>query len=303
MRLVDIARELTPPLFWRALAQAKRSISRRNDKLVLRTVHGVALLMDAEHALPVYAGTYPLYDTALPSFASFLVQHQSRAITVVDVGANIGDTACLIAAVAGRDNVRFVCVEADDAYLPMLRHNTAQLNAELVEAIAGRRSGIVKLASSRSGAGTSAFVVDTRTEHRMVSLDDLNCGHVDILKVDTDGFDLEVLSGASATLRKTDALFTEFSPKHLREYGKCEPKALIDHIRAQGFNAALAYDNFGVPIGLLRDEALSAICNYVDLQRLILLDLLFCRDEKLLTKFANLESERARTTLNVKLRG
>jgi FkbM family methyltransferase len=299
MRFHDIARGFIPPFLWQALSRAKRSLSYGADKPVLRTVRGVNLLMDAKHALPTYAASYPLYDTALPTFASFLVRHRSP-ITVVDVGANIGDTACLIAAAAGRDNVHFICVEADDAYLPMLRHNTAQLNAELVEAIAGRSSGIAKLASSRSGAGTSAFVTDETTERRMVSLDDLNCGHVDILKVDTDGFDLEVLRGASAMLRTADSAFIEFSPRHLRDYGKCEPQALLDHIRAHGFNAALAYDNFGVPIGLLRDDALRAICNYVDMQSLILLDLLFCRDEMLLAEFAKLENERAKTKLAVK---
>jgi len=297
MRLIDIARGLTPPLLWRALANAKRSILRSDDKPILRTVHGVSLLMDARHALPAYASSFPLYDTALPAFALFLAQRHSRPITIIDVGANIGDTACLIAAAAGCDNVRFICIEADDAYVPLLRHNTAKLNAEVVEAIAGRSSGIVKLASSRSGVGTSALVADDSTEKRMVSLDDLNCGHVDILKVDTDGFDLEVLSGASATLRTTDAVFTEFSPKHLREYGKCEPQALLDYMHGHGFSAALVYDNFGVPIGLLRDGALEAICNYVDLQRLILLDLLFCRDEKLLADFATLENERAKVNL------
>jgi FkbM family methyltransferase len=297
IRLIDIARGLTPPVLWSALSRAKKSLRGSRTKPVLRNVRGVTLLMDPEHALPGYAATHPLYDTALPAFASFLVKRRSRPIVVVDVGANIGDTAALIAAAIGRDNVRFICIEADEAYLPMLRHNTAQLNAELVEAIAGRSSGMVKLVSSRSGRGTSALVADETTDRRMVSLDDLNCGHVDILKVDTDGFDLEVLSGASATLQTTDAVFTEFSPKHLRDYGKCEPQALLDCIRSHGFNAALANDNFGVPIGLFRGSTLDAICNYVDVQRLILLDLLFCRDEELLAEFAAQESERARAIL------
>lgn len=302
MRLIDIAREFTPPFLWSALSRAKRSLSNSNDNPVLRTVRGVTLLMDRNHALPSYAAAFPLYDTALPTFASYLARRRSRPIMVIDVGANIGDTTCSIAAATGRDNVRFICVEADNLYLPLLRHNTAELNAEVIHAIAGRSSGLAKLRPSPSGAGTSAIVSDVTAARRMVSIDELSCDHVDILKIDTDGFELEVLKGASATLQTTDAVFIEFSPTHLRKYGNCEPHELLDCMHNHGFTgSALAYDNFGVPIGLFRDSALETICNYVDLQRSILLDLLFCRDEKLLADFANLENERAKATLMVKL--
>jgi FkbM family methyltransferase len=297
MQLRDLARGLTPPVLWSALSRMKSFLAWRGDKPVPRIIRGTILFMDPKHALPSYVATYPLYDTALPAFASFLVRRRARPITIIDVGANIGDTSALIAAAIGGDNARFICIEADAHYITLLRRNTEQFNAKIIHGIAGRSSGQVNLRATRSGTGTSKLVADKAVQRPMISVDDMDCDHADILKIDTDGFELDVLEGASKTLQTADTVFVEYSPRNLREFGKHEPGQLVDFMIKHDFHTALAYDNFGVPIGLLRDGTLKAICDYVDLQRLTYLDLLFCRDEQLLAEFAVLESERAKMRL------
>lgn len=290
----DVIRSLTPPLVWQALQALRRHAW--NDKPVTRNVRGVDLLMGRTHALPDYTGLWPLYDTALPAFAAFLMKYQPLPLKIVDVGANIGDTACLIAAAVGYENVRFLCVEADESYLQMLRYNTRNLHIEIVPAIAGRFSGEAELAPSRSGKGTSSLVASKDTRRQVVKLDDLRFGDVTILKTDTDGYENEVLAGATRMLATALALFIEYSPRHLREYGSCQPpRKVLALVRAGGFRHALVYDSFGYPMGVFSAESLNNLCEYVDLQRSMYLDLLFCRDEALLCEFAGLENARARS--------
>ena len=92
-----------------------RHIIPHYDPIVNRQVHGTELRLHLSHSLPRLVESRPFYDTALPSFAKFVLGQKQppEKLMVVDVGANIGDTTKLIAAATGSNRARFICVEAD----------------------------------------------------------------------------------------------------------------------------------------------------------------------------------------------
>jgi FkbM family methyltransferase len=295
----DLLRQLTPPIGWKLARDLARRVKTAREPIVQREVHGITLAMHANHALPSYVASSPAYDTALPAFANFLTKRLSHPLLVLDVGANIGDTACLIAASTGNEKVRFICVEVDERYLPMLHKNTADLDTQIIEAIAGEWTGYAQLVSepSREWGGTSTLISDPSANTCMIRIDDLRLAHVDIFKTDTDGFELQVFKGAPASLQATTSVFVEFSPPHLRRFGKHDPRELISHLREAGFKRARVYDNRGIPMGQFSGSALDTVCRYVDLREWGYLDLLFSRDEGLLDDFAKMDDERVRSVL------
>ena len=58
---------------------------------------------------------------------------------------------------------------------------------------------------------------------------------VRLIKIDTQGFELEVLAGASETLKHTEFLIVEFWPAGLRACGH-KPSDLVEALWAAGFS-------------------------------------------------------------------
>jgi len=234
------------------MARAIRALLKSNDDPIVRKhVRGVELTLRESHNLPRYVDFHPYYDTALPVFATFLFREARRKISIVDIGANIGDTAALVAAAVGPENVSFLCIEANDEFIPFLKENTGKLEVQMVHAIAGAESRIAA-AELRSTGGTSAVVLGTGASKPIIRVDDVIDGRpIDLIKTDTDGFEYEVLKGLSDTLAKqAPYLFVEFHPPLLHQYGNVAPLTVASLLQNYGYTNALAYDNLGFPLGL-----------------------------------------------------
>jgi FkbM family methyltransferase len=264
------------------------------------SVHGAKLHLDKTHPLPRYVDKHPFYDSALPTFARYLRALHQRPIVVIDVGANVGDTAAIIAAATTPQGVKLVCVEADASYLPLLRENVLDLDARIVFAIAGPSTGVSNHQAVANGLGTSVIEA-SNIEAQTVALDDLvENGIVDLLKIDTDGYEVEVLLGSTKILRGDAAsVFLEYSPNHLRRYGKIEPGRVLDTMIAAGFSRVIVYDNLGYLIGLfpIQSDTLLALTEYATRRPKLYYDLLFHKNDAILESF--MASEVVRMTRNV----
>jgi hypothetical protein len=81
----------------------------------------------------------------------------------------------------------------------------------------------------------------------------------DLLKIDTDGFEINVLNGARELLKeKHPIIFFEFTPAAYISNNQ-NPMDLIKILNSLGYNKALFYDNFGVPVGIYDFEDIEAI--------------------------------------------
>jgi hypothetical protein len=130
----------------------------------------------------------------------------------------------------------------------------------------------------------------------VVALDDVLSGqHPDIIKTDTDGFEIQVLRGTDQCLRNAGPhVFVEFSPFFLKEYGKSEPVELFGILEQRGYVSALFYDHTGYVMGLfdLKQKELAMILKYIASKPTFHADILFSKDDDMLRKFHELEIAR-----------
>jgi FkbM family methyltransferase len=257
-------------------------------------VHGALLRLPASHHLPGLVAAHPSYDTALPELAKFLYARKLQQLIVIDVGANVGDTAALIAAAVGADNVKFICIEGDPQYLPFLRQNASSLDADIIVGIAGASDGGIN-ASLMGDHGTSSVVLGVGLT-KMISIESVTDRTIDILKIDTDGFEFEVLKGAGTLLHQPNIIvFTEYSPTRIRKYGHTDPTNIFALMSKAGFNRVLAYDNIGIPIGVFSTtgDMLTSLSEYAERKPSYnYFDLLFDRDGDRLSAFYDSECRR-----------
>lgn len=246
------------------------------------------MFLPPSHALPSIVARCPFYDTLLPEFLHFIHASMRKKLLVIDVGANVGDTAALIAAKVADANCRFICIEADREYLPFLQVNTKNLDAEIVCAVMGAEPARRNIAIQHSGAGTSAIVASTETR-TVVALDDLLEGLApDLIKIDTDGYDIHVVRGGRRCLKNVGPhLFVEYSPHHIRKHGSEEPTRLFELASEAGYRATIVYDFIGYPICLidLESRELPMIAAYIDARQDFCADFLFSKDRGLLERF------------------
>jgi hypothetical protein len=106
-----------------------------------------------------------------------------------------------------------------------------------------------------------------------------------LLKIDTDGFEILVINGAEKLLKQRHPIiYFEFTPDAYIENGQ-DPMDLINILASHGYHDALFYDNFGNPIGIynLNDRIIvQELINSIDNKKIYYYDILciHANDEK-----------------------
>lgn len=180
-------------------------------------------------------------------------------MVVLDVGANIGFTA-LTAATRVGPNGRVFAFEPHPANYGTLVGNI-KLNPDLrIEAFnlgLGRnpRDATMSEPTSRNPGG---FHIQEGGTGVMVEIDTLDAvvaregiGRVDVMKIDTEGFEREVLGGADGLLRESrPTIFIELGEAHLRVQGSSTVEVLT---LLMDYGYELSEVGTGEPLPLTRD--------------------------------------------------
>lgn len=206
-------------------------------------VAGYKIHIPQRHALPVYQSQYRLYDKFLP----ILVKHLPEKGTIVDVGANIGDT--LFSTLFACKN-EFICVEGSDYFFNYLTKNIALLPQSEKERITTFKllAGTGKVAGELSHvSGGTAAVSNSSTltnTHRPLDTILKESRSISLIKSDTDGYDWDVLLSAMETIEKyTPLLFWENEiGNELQEEGF---RILYSCLKERGYSCIYVFDNFG----------------------------------------------------------
>lgn len=130
------------------------------------------------------------------------IEQYVRGGTFVDIGAWIGPTVLWAAPHASR----IVAVEADPTAMQMLRHNTADLSVEYVEAAVADCDGETTITTdgdSMSRIGGGGVTVPCMTIETLFH--SLAITGADLIKMDIEGAEREVIAQAEPFLRRIGA--------------------------------------------------------------------------------------------------
>jgi FkbM family methyltransferase len=176
----------------------------------------------------------------------FLSSVASYDTIVADVGANQGLYTLWLAQVATGGHI--YAFEPDPDLFQCLENNvrTNHLqNVSTIQAAASDRSGTLAFRTNELNRGDNRVDAkafrDTSTQQvQAVTLDEIvSDRRLDLLKIDVQGFEIEVLLGAQKTLKANPAvtIVFEFWPYGLRQAGH-RPNELWDLLQEAGFSIA-----------------------------------------------------------------
>ncbi len=222
----------------RSAIQARRLLVRLADPAVRYRIGSVELELPLSHELPFYRHDHPSYDRQLGAIAAAL------GGPVVDVGANVGDTA---AAIRAESDVPILCVEGDPTFFDLLERNAAKIGGVELEQAFVEGPNVGRIAR---GAGT-ARVTEGDEALRSKPLERILEQHPAfarpaLIKLDTDGMDVPILlENLSLLERLRPVLFFEYDP-----HVGAGPQ-VFERLREIGYATADWYENTGEHVATL----------------------------------------------------
>jgi FkbM family methyltransferase len=190
------------------------------------------------------------YDDALRMLERLLSPNDD----VIDVGANIGIYACSIAKMIGPHG-RVWAIEATPAtYLALQKNITLNNSGRIIgfNAALSNRWGTTSIATNKSDDSQNCIadkIGGTGNVVPLAPLDEILClpPRIALLKLDVEGAEYLVLSGAPATLARTDKVLVEIYEPNLRKFGSSSTQVL-EHLSTAGFQLFAWINNSLAPL-------------------------------------------------------
>jgi FkbM family methyltransferase len=228
-------------------------------RVVRRRVQGVDLYLPWAHLLPDYARVGIAYGQNLVELAAALHARaqSSSPMQVMDIGANVGDSALQI---MRRVDATVLCVEGDPYWIDFLTKNLGDNpKATIEEVLLTAGEGEWADASPVRASGTTRFTQDADKLGALPTLSAraLRDKHPEfaqlrLIKSDTDGFDpILVPAAAEAWSDSGPVLFFEFDPILAKVADSRDPNALWDKLAKLGYSRLVIWDNTGDALGQL----------------------------------------------------
>ena len=224
---------------------------------VVRDVQGVTMVLPWSHRLPDYATHNANYGQNLVELARLLAE--TSPLTVMDIGANVGDSALQILNAA---DGKVLCIEGDTAYLEFLHlnvdndHRITVVEALLAVDEAAERTQAVRVGGTtrfESGAGHDAMPSVTPSALRAEFSD---FADLRLIKSDTDGYDVSLVPAVAREWSDAHpVLFFEYDP-YLTRIAKLDHLAVWPQLRELGYTDIAVWDNGGTPVGRMTPETI-----------------------------------------------
>lgn len=216
------------------------------------------------HLLPLYQRLHLRYDQFLPN----LVNQMTVDNTVIDVGANCGDT--LAGMVESNASLQYICIEPNELFYNLLNSNIELIkskhqNLEVIT-VRGLVGKEITSASLSGSGGTKSADLDRGLIHSR-TLDDIVAGiktrKIGLLKSDVDGFDYDVLNSASDIVSKSKPIIF-FECEYSFEYQRTGFVKTIEWLHSLDYQDWVIFDNFGeVVLRTKNIDQVIQLMNYV----------------------------------------
>jgi len=164
--------------------------------------------------------------------------------TYIDVGANIGALALCASTAVGKHGLVYA-IEPHPRTYRFLTENVSlngRANIRCLHSAVGAQAGTLLIADG-SADDQNCIVREGGVPVAVNTLDELlreSNTSIALLKIDVEGYELPVLSGASNALQRSQAVLFEVWEKHLGKYGH-QTSDVVALVRRAGFGVFTAH--------------------------------------------------------------
>ena len=175
------------------------------------------------------SGTPFTQNKCLNKFIKYCESQTKKMKTVIDVGAWCGTWAKAIEPFAEK----VIAFEPDKTHFECLQRNCTINCTPRMEAVGAQLQEV----SLTEDNFTQAKRVDEKGNIRMITLDHMAYEDVDMIKIDVEGYEMEVLKGATKTLESVKYLMIELN-NNTKKYGSNNVE-VEKHISSLGFKVLM----------------------------------------------------------------
>jgi FkbM family methyltransferase len=252
-------KELAKKIIPSALVRKIQNFLYYTQGTVVISYGGIELLAPRRHIL---AGVSKDKDSRRDQCIGVAARHTSihyPECTILDIGANIGDTAAIISAYASND---LILVEASDYFLSYLESNAESIPNKTTVIQAFIYDGFNTSGTLVHWGGTAYFdsKAASRSGFKTLRLDQVADERTKLVKIDADGCDHKIILSATEwlELQKPSLIFEEQirSTEDLEEAHKT-----LDALSSIGYSYFVVWDQDGVHLLSTEDfRAVRSLC-------------------------------------------
>ncbi|HCY77267.1 MAG TPA: hypothetical protein DHV28_15215 [Ignavibacteriales bacterium] len=238
------------------------------------------LKLNKDHLLPQFINKFPNYSSNIGRVAKY-ISEKYKDIVIFDVGSNVGDTAAFI---RNQIDSKIVCFEGNPEFFKLLKLNIQKMNnIDLFNIYLGDKDCESSYEIIEKNGTSNLFSTIKKRDSKRIIFSKLDTfiknyneyKKVKLLKIDTDGFDLKIISGANIFINEIHPIiFFEFD-RRLTTDNLIET---INELRQIGYYRIIFYDNFGnflLTISVSEIEIIENLIAYISLNnsRIIYFDI------------------------------
>ncbi len=212
-------------------------------------LHGELVEFNNGFAYPLFINTYFSLNKPLVEIVSAVYRKKKQPITLIDIGAAIGDTMLLLFEKCPNMIEKFYCIDGDPEFFGYLENNLKKhKNGILIKALLSDYSTDSENQLVRTHLGTASSQGINKTN--AITLDELlltknNVTNVDLIKIDVDGLDGKIIAGAIKLIEKyKPVIIFEWHPILYVKTGNSTSAPFLS-LTEKGYTQFLFFDKLG----------------------------------------------------------
>ena len=255
---------------YRLLREIRRLRLFVSDPAVYFSLGTYNLRLPLSHELPFYRRKFPDYATNLGK-VSFHVRRKYPDLTMIDIGANIGDSVAIVHSYSDHP---VLCLEGEPRFFQLLKENTRNLPTveseqtfigapgDHVDSIDAHRGNAQVLLGPKPGGASICTLTEALARHPRFA-------NAKLLKIDAEGFDCRIIAAEIKLLKvHKPILFFEYYPKCSELVGQ-KAFPVFTTLSSLGYSIILIYKNVGsyfMSLALDQVDALEDVHNFISNQ-------------------------------------
>ena len=206
-----------------------------------------SLKVNTRNPISIHYSKHPTYSSELARLAKEMFS-KYPFMRVVDIGANIGDTTAIL---KNATDVPVVCIEGDPYCFGFLEQNIKQFsNTKAFKQFLGDKDETISAIVEKSEWNTT-IIPGAESKGNNISLVTLDSfskvffpeNEYKLLKIDTEGFDVKILRGASDFInRNHPAIYFEYNKHNMNAISEKGIDTLFA-LKDKGYNSILFYED------------------------------------------------------------